>query len=202
MRLPRATCTRLLLALLSLAAAGRLRAQAISPVRTTASRSAEISAFVEGSQLSADYCNCSATGVVFGADYTRFNPRLLNPSFEVRGSLVPGSPVGENSLVLGLRLHTDFARLRPFVDLLAGLGTIHYNPPYVYADGTVYSHDNSAVFQLGGGLQYTVRPNWAVEAEVQAQRWNLGSTLPVIFHPVAANFGIVYRIPFRPYRGE
>ena len=179
-------------------ATGHAPAQA--PATVTASRSAEISAFAELTAVSAGYCSpCHATGVVLGADYTHFSRRLLNPALEVRGSVTTGSPVSENSLALGLHLGPELGRLHPFADLLAGLGSIHYNPPIVYPDGTVYSHDNSAVFQVGGGLQYDVRPNWAIQAEVQAQRWNLGSTTPVIFHPVAVDLGIVYRIPFHPY---
>jgi hypothetical protein len=160
----------------------------------TAYKTAEIAVF--GGYFHADPAYASshnANGASLGVNYTRYFHFPVAPSIEVRANAANGSLVNEKSYLVGLRgVGRSSGRYHPYLEALAGKGTIHFN-----GNNNGYLGDESAVFDLGGGLDLDVTRSFQFKADVQAQRWHLGG--PNKFYPVGVLVGVTYRIPFKPH---
>ena len=183
--------------LLALTAA-RLESQAV----VTAEKTESLSAFVGLSRVAVSYNPDTDLGLTLGGLYTIHTRWRLDPSVELRGTLATGSNVSLDSGVVGFRLARPIARFRPYVNVLAGLGTITFHHPSLMYNGQFYRHDGSVVYQYGLGTEYLVTPHWAAQVEYQQQNWDLGPQPDVPFSPGIFTVGIVYHLPFRPYRRQ
>ncbi len=177
--------------------------QGIAQSRTTATRSAEIDAFGGFNRLQSDYIPPFINyGVTLGADYTQFIKRyrgLIIPSFQLRGTIVPGNTHDEKTLQGGLKLATTYRHLHPYGALMVGQGVITFPRPAV-PDPTNKYRDSSFIYNFGGGLTYDFRRDWSLLADYQHQYWDLGGHPPNRFYPQALTFGAVYHIPFKAFK--
>ncbi len=159
----------------------------------TAKKSAAVIIFGGISRVSPEYGPNTNYGAMFGADFTRYT-RWADPSVEIRYTDSSGSTVGESTLEGGFKIEKEFGRLRPYGDFLFGYGSIVFQHPVIYPTGP-YSSDNSFVYGGGGGVDYKIKPNFALKLDVQTQSWKLG-TEAASFSPVAVSVGISVNVPF------
>jgi hypothetical protein len=178
--------------------AGKLHSQATS----TASKQATISVFGAYSLVFTDRESSKVSGVTFGTDYSIYAPGGFVPTFEVRIQIAPGSLgyVGQNTYGGGIRIDRPIKRFVPYIDFLVSSGHLTFTNPT-----TMYKHDNSVVYAGGGGLEYNLSSRWAARADYLFEHWDIGTTsngLSGAFSPQIITFGVVYRIPFRPYKSH
>jgi hypothetical protein len=182
------TLSRILLSLLALHP-GRLHPQASS----TASKNTELSVFAAYSLVDPDNRNSGKNnGFTFGGDYTHLFPRNFALSLEPRVKFAPGDVVGERTYGGGGRFEYRIKNLVPYVDYIWSYGILTLTNPT-----SPYKRDNSIVHSPGFGLDAYLTPQWAVRVDYQFERWKVTDSNS--FHPRALSFGVVYRIPFRPY---
>lgn len=173
----------------------------------TAQRSAGIFVFAGYNRTTPDYGTPANNGITFGADYTRHFRFSFVPALEFRANLTNGPQVKENSFLGGLRVHhTLRTRFNAYGDFLAGVGHITY-PTYFPSAGRYEDlNDSGRVFSVGGGVDIGLTPHFMAKIDYQHQDWNLGAnshTMPnggdFVLTPSVWTFGVVYRIPFRPW---
>lgn len=175
----------------TLTSASRTFAQRAS----TAFKTAEISAFGGYINENAALGPYRDQGFTAGLNYTRFFHFPVAPSLEARANFARGTAVNEKSYLIGLRAEvTTLGRLHPYVDYLAGLGTVHYNTSFYGPDFSL--GDRSAVFSYGGGINFDVAPHWQFKADVQRQQWR--PDLEKLY-PTPFLIGVTYRIPFKRF---
>ena len=96
----------------------------------TATKSADLSVFLGYNSVKPDYGPYRNDGGTFGVDFTRYFHFPVSPSLELRANFANGTTVNERSYLFGLRAQADsLRRVHPYVDFLAGPGTIHFNFP-------------------------------------------------------------------------
>ena len=195
---PRALITLSLFVLAALSAAPA-RAQRDS----SASKSAEISAFGGFTNLNSDYGSRN-NGITLGADYTRFFHFPVAPSFEVRANRTSGIGLTEESVLFGLRLEAPFRqRFHPYATVLYGGTKIIFKTP----PSPTYTYDQSSATSIGGGIDVDVTRNFRAKFDYQQQFENFGpnGTQPndadFTLTPAGFTVGVVYRIPFKPRQG-
>ncbi len=133
-------------------------------------------------------------GFTVGGDVTR-HFRVVDISFEARYTSATGYSADESSYGGGFKFERGFNRFHPYVDFLVASGNIKFDHPEIYGS-TTYTHDNSFVYDFGGGLDYDLVRHFGVKLDVQGERWQIGVEKPP-FYPYNASVGIFYRIPFR-----
>jgi hypothetical protein len=171
----------------------------------TADRIAEVDVFGGFTSLDNNYTPPYANyGVTLGADYTHYIKRyrgLITPSFQLRGTITPGSGNSQKTIAGGLKLATTYRRLHPYGDFLLGDGVITFPlPPNPIPGNTYRIRDSSVAYIYGGGLTYDLKPNWSAMVDYQRQYWDLGGHPPDRFYPQALTFGVVFHIPLKAYR--
>ena len=136
-------------------------------------------------------------GYVAGADVTRhFRP--VDVSFELRYTVASGYSADEKTYGGGLKVERAFARFHPYLDFLVEGGRVNFDHPEIYGS-PFYTHDDSFVYNGGGGVDYDLSPRFALKVDFQAQHWKTGSEHPP-FYPYNGSVGIVYRVPFSSLR--
>ena len=138
----------------------------------------------------------SNVGATVGADAdftTRFKRVQASAEFRAAGS--GGGAVNEYVYSAGPRAVVDFKRFQPYADLLIGYGSIHFNQPV-----NNYTHDNSAVYTYGGGVDVMLGRAWAVRADLQRQHWRISDASPA-FYPSQFSLGLRYQFHFRNQQG-
>ncbi len=171
-----------------LAGSGRAEAQA----RATAGRSIGLSAFggVSGANPEVDG-GPNDYGYVLGGDLTR-SLRRVTPSVEVRYTSVTGSDVNEKTFLGGVKLERELAnRLHPYVTVLFGNGNIDFNHPVLF-NGVPYAHDNSFVYDFGGGVDVDLTRHLGIKGDVQYSHWHTGGETNA-FTPIVVSVAAVYR---------
>ena len=136
-------------------------------------------------------------GYLVGGDVT-YHLRLFDVSFEARDTNATGFSADESTYGGGFKFERAFRRFRPYIDFLVASGNIKFDHPEIYGS-TTYTHDNSFVYDFGGGVDYDRIRNFAIKVDVQGTRWQLGTERPT-FYPYNGSVGILYRIPFRELR--
>ncbi len=186
-----------------IARAPAVHAQFAAP---TASKKLGLSAFGGVAVVSPSYQTSTEaggsnlnTGLTVGGDLTR-GLRWFQPSIELRYDWSAGGTTIEKTVSGGLKIEKAFGRLHPYGDLLLGYGIIDFEHPAIFPTGP-YTHDNSFVYQGGGGLDLDLSPHFALKLDAQAQSWRLGSEANRLT-PVLGTVGVVYRIPFRALEGR
>jgi len=176
--------TVLFLASVMLGVGVQTHAQAV----TTADRTNSISLYAMPSHVYTDYGK-DDFGYSVGGDFTR-HYHWAQPSIDARFTHGDGDLVRESSILGGPKIEKAVLRFHPYGDFLVGYGTIHM-PTGIPG----YDHDNSIVYAVGGGLDYTVSRHFSVKADTQYQFWKLGSEVHEL-EPYNISVGVVYRLPF------
>jgi len=162
----------------------------------TESKGADISVFGGVTSLAPGYVSGRETGATAGVDFTRYFSWPVAPSIEIRANTANGSQVEERSYLVGFRAQAGINwRYHPYVDVLIGKGTIHFDHPQ-----GGYLGDNSTVPSYGGGGDVDLTRNFQGKIDFQEQRWSLGTLIK--FNPNLLTIGVVYRIPFKPNVGR
>jgi hypothetical protein len=158
----------------------------------------DLSAFGGYENIDPAYGSARNNGEGFGLNFTRYFARLpVDLSLEARVNLTNGTDVKERTYLVGFQAKkTYFTRYHPYVDLLVGHGTIHFN-----TTATGYVGDNSVVGNYGGGVDVDLVHNIALRLDFQRQYWSLGSEVNS-FAPNLFLFGVNYTIPFRDYKDQ
>jgi opacity protein-like surface antigen len=174
--------------LAAIAATQTVWAQAIP----TATKAIGISAFGGVERLWPDYAT-GGYGYFLGGGVTR-HYRWFDPSIEIRYSHGSGPAVTEKTIEGGLKFEKVIGpggRFHPYGELQAGYGIIDYKfPPY-----PGYDSDNSAIYGIGGGLDFDITTQFAIKGDYQYEFWSLGQGDNL--NPHAASIGLVYRPHFR-----
>ena len=100
-------------------------------------------------------------GYAVGGDITR-HFRIVDISFEARYTSATGFSADEATYGGGFKFERRFNRFHPYVDFLVASGTIKFDHPEIYGS-TTYTHDNSFVYDFGGGVDYDVVRNFGRE---------------------------------------
>jgi hypothetical protein len=158
----------------------------------TATRAVEFSGFGGLSEVDPSYgANWHQIGYLFGFDVTVFHKFYFYPSLEGRASLSPkGTAAGERVFSGGVKLSHFYGRFVPYVDFLAGTGTIRYTRPLTPSAAYLIGSDNSIVYTYGAGLDVNVGDHFRVKADFQSSHWNLA--LVDVLTPAQVSVGLVY----------
>ena len=103
------------------------------------------------------------------------------------------------ALPAGSRWSARCTAFIPYGDFEIGFGNIVFDHP---VDAN-YTHDNSFVYDFGGGVDRDLNETFAVKFDVQVQSERFGTEYSRLT-PYNVNVGLVYHIPFkglRPHRG-
>ena len=197
---PRRTCSSVsfALAVLIVLVASLAPRCAQAQAQSTAVKRLGLSVFGAVTALDPKYgITTRELGYTAGGDLT-YHLRLLDISFEARYTSATGFSADESTYGGGFKFERAFGRFHPYLDLLAESGKVKFDHPEIYGDPS-YTHDNSFVYDLGAGVDYDLTRSFALKAEVQGQRWQIGAERPA-FNPYNGSVGVVYRIPFRELR--
>lgn len=167
---------------------------------SSASKSAEISAFGGYTNINSDYGRRN-NGITLGADYTRFLHFPIAPSFEVRANHTSGPGLTEESVLFGLRLEAPFRqRFHPYATVLYGGTKIIFKTPPT----PTYTYDQSSAISIGGGVDFDVTHDFRAKFDFQQQFEDFGNNgihQDFTLTPAGFTIGVVYRIPFKPRQG-
>lgn len=186
--------SRILKSLLLLGALFTSARLAPAQALVTAQRGAEITPFAQTTLIDPDWGPSHNLGYTAGLDYTRFVRSIVQPSLEMRMTSANGSTVSERSYVGGLKLQTSFRGIRPYATFLAGYGDIYFTHPI-----NGYLSDNSFVYSVGAGAEFSLGYHLAARFDFTHQQWNID---PQTLTPVTLGVGLSYRVPFRSDRVE
>ena len=180
----------------NLALSPSVAAQSLS----TASKSAEISAFGAYTGGTPDYGPYTLKGFSAGADFTVFPHFVLKPALEIRGNVLSASAVTEKTVLFGPRAQIDWrGRFHPYADFLIGGGEVLFHPD----PDPGYTGDRSKVYSYGGGIYIDIAYHLAAKFDFQQQSWNLGpntdaaSSNNFTLAPRTILIGVTYTVPFR-----
>jgi len=135
------------------------------------------------------------SGFIAGVNVTRYFHFPVAPSLELRANIATGPAVNESSYLVGARAQANLGRrFYPYADFLIGPGAIHFNQIFIPG----YTHDNSLVKSIGGGVDIDLVRHFQVKLDYQQQFWKIGKEIAG-FSPSLLSVGVVYRIPFRPH---
>ena len=95
------------------------------------------------------------------------------------------SKVYERTYEVGGRYVRHYGRLAPYAKVLVGRSTFNY--PY-NSNNLTYN-----MLALGGGLDFSVRPQINVRADIEYQRWS--GFKPGTLTPVFLTIGVAYHFP-------
>ncbi len=129
-----------------------------------------------------------------GAGFTVPHLHHIEPALDIRYTYLTNQSVTETVFAGGLRLAYHAGRFHPYGDFLAGAGNIHFkeiNPAY-----PDYTHDNSLVYNYGGGADIDVTRTVALRFDFQEQHWRI-SDQGQPFYPLQGSAGIRYQFHFR-----
>jgi len=163
---------------------------------STASRSAGISVFGGYINSNPEYGPDRNTGEALGANFIKYLPHAIAPSIEVRYNRTSGTDVNENSFLGGIRVQTDATakyKVHPYVDVLLGSGTVHFNTS---ASGDTST--SSGIYDFGGGVDIDLIHRFQLKADYQYQHWKLSQPNNA-FTPNLLLIGITYQFHFRDY---
>ena len=164
----------------------------------SAIRSQSVDIFAGASAVQTDY-NSKDKGFVVGGDFS-YHLRHFDASLDLRYNAATGSRVGEKFFAGGGKIAKPLGRYHPYADLLIGYGVITFDTPTYYPDGSVYSRDNSTIYDFGGGVDIDLTRRFALKVDAQYQYWNLGTrgnVNSVSFNPYIGSIGVVYHLPYR-----
>ena len=162
--------------------------EARAQAHVTAGKSVDLSAFGGVEIVNPEYGPDNNFGAMLGANFTQYIRHLpVAPSLEFRANWNTGNYTNEYSYLLGARAVYPGHLIEPYVNFLVGPGDVKY--PL----STTYTHDNSIVYDAGGGVDVGFIGNVSIKLDLQYQRWN---TDTYRFTPVLGSIGVTYHFPF------
>jgi hypothetical protein len=187
----------------ALLAVPALRAQA----PRTESRSLAFSLWAGGTGTETGFTGYRNLAITAGVDAIFHPDRRLAFAAELRGSypVDRGSLVGEENFLAGprvsYRVHHVF---RPYVDVLAGRGSLDFGSPGVYAQSEplIYQLTDGGVLAFGGGVDIDVFPALALKLDAQSQRYQTEVTASGNVTAAAYTVGAEYTFHFGHSRQE
>lgn len=185
---------RILLTIFCALPVASLSAQAYS----TASRMIDLSGFsgmtAAQTGLSGGRNLSETSGIVIGLKaYRGFE-------FAIEGratyAVNPGSVVGENESLGGIRVERHMGRVHPYVDFLLGQGDLNYQSggfaaPHRYT----YYETDSIVLSAGLGAEVRIAGNVYAMVDIQMQHWNTPVTASGSMFSVPVMVGLSYHLP-------
>ena len=139
-------------------------------------------------------------GGAAGADFRLGRFAFGQPALGARYTYSTGNFGKETTYMFGPELHYEFGKLRPYGNFMIGKGDITYPTKF---------HDDSIVYQFGGGLDYHLNHRWSLRlVDFQYQFWNLGTheypagflpgqpamAIDTTLKPYTLNFGVMFRV--------
>jgi hypothetical protein len=137
-------------------------------------------------------------GIMAGADLDFRSHQFfsLQPALEVRGTYPVefGHFVGEKNVLGGLRESGIYGRLRPYGDLLFGLGRLAYVHGAPNPKGTfLYLHSSSFVIAPAAGAELRITDRFALKADFQFARYSTPVNSSGNLFAETLTAGVVYR---------
>jgi hypothetical protein len=169
----------------------------------TATQTLTISAFAGVTGTYTGLSSGRNAAITAGADISFLPFHRFYPSIEVRGTepVIDGSVNTEKNILAGLKVSRHFGRLHPYVNLLAGRGSIAYlgdgaqvpNQPIFYT----LSHSN--VYSPGIGFDFQIANQWSIKLDGQYQRYNTPVTTSGHLYAESGTAALVYRFDFNKH---
>ena len=184
-----------LFGLLALPTAGRGQASA------TADQAIRLQAYGMVSYVRPDYLgHVSNFGGTAGVTVNAFSFAGFEPGLDFRilgshgspGTGFDGNTTNQYVFSAGPRLQYDLGNFQPYAAFHLGYGKL----VFTNSGDPNYTHDNSTVYAVVGGVDYRVSRSFSLRAEAEGQRWRL-TPAAVPFHPVAVSLGVRYQLHLR-----
>jgi hypothetical protein len=139
-------------------------------------------------------------GATAGADLSVHIWNYFLPAIEVRATypFYKGSTDSLRDVLGGIKLSRNYARFRPYGDVLYGRAEIHYagagypDPQRAY----LYTKSPGNVLSLGGGTDFDLSQTFALKADAQWQRYSTPVSSSGHLNAVPLSLGVVYRFSF------
>jgi len=194
------TYTKITVKLALFAAISALTHTALPQAEPAGTQHLQLSAFGGLTGTFTDLEGGKNLGITAGADLTFLFFRQFLPSFEFRGTypIDKGHISSQKNFLLGPKVEFPLEKFHPYVNFLFGRGEIDYHDPGFDFDNIRYISTNTAIYSVGGGLDYYVSHSIALKADAQFQHWNTPVTTSGTIHPTALTGGIVYNFDFNP----
>ncbi|MGO4516649.1 hypothetical protein AB4Y89_12695 [Terriglobus sp. 2YAB30_2] len=137
------------------------------------------------------------TSFTAGGDFILRRFAGLVPSAEIRGTYAfrKGNVAAEKNILGGIRLTRQFSSVHPYVDFLAGRGSINFPNNYTYGS-TTYEYVSGTVLSPGAGIDFSVNSHWSAKLDFQYQRWSVPVTGSGSIYSRSATAGVAYRFNF------
>lgn len=134
------------------------------------------------------------TSFTAGGDFILRRFAGFVPSAEVRGTyaLRKGNVAAEKNILGGITLTREFGSVRPYVNFLAGRGSIDFPNNYT-VNSTIYEYVSGTVFSPGAGIDIAVTPHWSTKFDFQYQRWGVAVNSSGAAYSKVATVGVAYR---------
>ena len=137
------------------------------------------------------------TSFTAGGDFILRRFAGFVPSAEVRGTYAfkKGNVAGEKNILGGIKLTREFGSVRPYVNFLAGRGSIDFPNNYTFGS-TTYEYVSGTVLSPGAGIDFSVNSHWSAKLDFQYQRWGVPVTASGTIYSKTATAGVAYRFNF------
>lgn len=163
----------------------------------TASQAMELSAFGAGTVTWTGLENSRNAGITAGVDLA-FRPFLgVRPALEIRGTypVNKGEVIGEKTALVGVRFMKTYHRFNPYVDVFYGRGELTYVNGFIV--GTFrYDRTTTNIYDLGGGIDFSLTPHFDIKADAQVQHWSTPVTSDGKIYSIPVSLGVTYRFDF------
>ncbi|WP_263415265.1 porin family protein [Terriglobus albidus] len=155
-----------------------------SQALSTVEKKAQVDVFGAYTVTAPDYGEPKLNGFTAGGGYFLNFRRLGSPGLSARYAYGAGPVVNQSFFGGGVEWRFPFRRIRPYVTAGYGLGKM-----------TIKSYSDSGPgSMIGGGIDVTVRPKFALRGEFM-QQWIAFSGSPQLsYSPVSGSIGLVYTI--------
>jgi hypothetical protein len=186
-----------------IACACTLCAILISPVlchgqgESTAQRKIMLSFFAGGTVSLTGIQGVRNYGMTLGADAALKQHLGVRPAIEVRGFLPFDSSalVSHKDVLAGLRVEKPLGRVLPYVDALFGRSSVSYTPFLPDPQGVYgYTRTSSNVYSPGGGVEYSLSPQFAIKGDAQYQRYSTPVTASGHAYATSLTVGVTYHL--------
>ncbi|WP_263418462.1 hypothetical protein [Terriglobus albidus] len=136
------------------------------------------------------------TSFTAGGDFILRRFAGFVPSAEVRGTYAfrKGNIAAEKNILGGIKLTREFGSVHPYVDFLAGRGSINF-PNKTYG-GSLYEYVSGTVLSPGGGIDFSLDSHWSAKLDFQYQRWGVPVTGSGSIYSRSVTAGVEYRFNF------
>lgn len=129
-----------------------------------------------------DYSPRQFNGFKIFGDYDFLKYAGVEASFNHAAGSTPS--ISENTFEAGVRARFPYREFRPYVRIMAGLGS--------FSGGQKTQDGTYGLYAAGAGLEYWLPRKFTVRADYEYQRW--GNFPPRGLQPNITSIGVAYRI--------